>query len=1217
MVSSSTLRHTGRYTPLQGSWWNRVLSGRISAHNPFNPIEAVVDKKQKVQHCQVDRPDPHWRVGHISQWIKHKLDDAEDRCIHSIRQCWACFQPIPSISTTADGLFPAYHYDYFGIKGIKGLQQWIFDSGASSSCSNDLSLFTHLSDNVPFKRIRVANGKYATVQGIGDVVLHISDPKTNTTFKLRLKNVLFIPQVPVNLISIRDLWNHSKIRTTFDDKCTLQLPDGTNVTFDNGKSGHYYCLSKSPQSKPINPKRPDTFDSTSTSQRCHDCETSDGLHATNLDVPADVIHARLGHCGPDRAAHALKNSIGLPEAPNYRKHVSRICDGCRTGGARKHPFHGIPSAHKPAVFGDRIHSDLCGKFPVSATGGFEYLLCFVDAATGYTEIYFLKDKSSAEVRQHFDHFVKKYKHKLPDGIVREWFTDNGGEFTSSDIGEFCDEFVTKRGFTVPYCSPQNAHAERLWGIIQRCIRIQLAHSNMPVSFWHYAARHATQLHNLLPRHSNVDHKSPHEALFNEKPDFSSIRVWGCLCFCTIRNENDRDTRVSPTGVKAVHLGRDEHRRGWLVYIPSLNRITSTRDVTFDEQRFLRFDKDGTVVDDTSKFVEDDSPHMAPVRMYNDTLQPGHWRSDATDARRPSDRRNATPQPAQPAPVPDPAAGSGAPQRSGPGWSHSDATDSHFSSRQCSNPNCTIPSINGRHDGPCSFERFGNSDGLPSSRTRQRLAGSVHPDAILFSVPSVVSSPDTEDHSDETWSINLDRFGEIPIPNTYEEAMASRFAHKWKEAMDREIRELLERGTWEASNVPSGRKATRSRWVFTIKYTSQGTIERFKARFVVCGYSQVHGVDYEQCFSSTMRGTTFRTLVSIAAREELRAEHVDISNAFCQADIDGVDIWVQPPRGFESLCGSGQALKLVKALYGTKQASYLWQQTLSKWLLSQGFTRLRTDPCVFTRGSGRQRIVIGCYVDDLIILHNATTRVFNDFLSAFLRSHGGRFDGKHIGPLEWFLGVKVDQRADGTFRLDQSKYINDLLNKFMPNSDAYAHARRVPYPESSFKNLQEASNDAEIERVKQLPYLQLVGSLLYLATMTRPDIAFYMGVLCSFMQNPSLQCYEAAQSILLYCGKTKHLALRYSRTFAVPDCLSEHSESIRTNGGFHAFSDSTWTAPKSTCGYAVFLGGGPVAWSSRKLNVVADSSAHAEYSCASATTKELSFIRNMLTELDIL
>ena len=188
------------------------------------------------------------------------------------------------------------------------------------------------------------------------------------------------------------------------------------------------------------------------------------------------------------------------------------------------------------------------------------------------------------------------------GVVREWFTDNGGEFFSSDISDFCDEFVTKRGFTVPYRSPQNAQAERLWGILQRCMRIMLAHSGLPVTFWHYAAKQANELHNLLPRHSNLDHRSPHEMVYDTKPDFSFVRVWGCLAYCTILNEQDRATRVSPTAVKAVQLGRDDRRRGWLVYIPSLNRITSTRDVTFDERKFLRFDQHGNVADDSDTFV---------------------------------------------------------------------------------------------------------------------------------------------------------------------------------------------------------------------------------------------------------------------------------------------------------------------------------------------------------------------------------------------------------------------------------------------------------------------------------------------------------------------------------------------------------------------------------------------------------------------------------------
>ena len=1205
MVNPSTLRQ-GRYNPLHGSWWSKVLGGRIAARNPFIEFEQVADKKQHAIHWQVDRPDPRWSVGRVNDWIHKQCSAVEDVLIHSMQQCISCITRVPDVSSTPDGMFPIFHNDIFGIKGIPGFQQWILDSGATSSCTSDLSVFTTFSYDVPFPRIRVANGKYAKVQGVGDVVLHISDSVSNTTVQLKLKNVLYIPEIPVNLISTRALWNDGKITSTFDESCTLRFKNGTSVRFDSGQKGHYYCVSKAPSS----------YTTQSDAYRCQPCTTCtiDGLDASvcsTADSPnmsADVVHARLGHCGPDRAVEALRNSVGLPDALHYRKRLSKICEGCRLGGARKHPLHGIPAQFKPQHFGERIHSDLCGPFPPSITGKFEYILCFVDSATGYGEIYFCQSKHASEIKQHFESFVKKWKHKLPDGVVREWFTDNGGEFTSHSIDDFCDEFVTKRGFTVPYCSPQNAQAERLWGILQRCIRIQLAHSGMPATFWHYAARHAMLLHNLLPRHSNVDHQSPYEAVHGTKPDFSYVRVWGCLSYCTLRNEADRDSRVAPTGVKAVHLGRDEYRRGWLVFIPSLNRITSSRDITFDEQRFLRFDSHGKVVDDTEKFLDDEGPQFDPVRVYNDTIQPGSWRSNAPQPRLQLQQPNQN-QPSLQQPSPQPS-----PLRHGPGWSHNDATDTHFSSRQCSNPNCSIPSINGRHDGPCSFERLGDDHvGPPSQRTRNRLAF-TDLNCICFSVPSPVDSPDTEDHSDHNWQINIDRFGEIPIPNSYEEAMASRFAHKWKEAMQREIRELLGRGTWESERVPTGRKATRSRWVYTIKYHSDGTIERFKARFVVCGYSQIHGVDYEQCFSSTMRGTTFRTLLALAAKDSLRAEHIDISNAFCQADIDGADIWVQPPRGFETLCRSGESLKLLKALYGTKQASYLWQQTLSKWLLSQGFSRLKSDPCVFIKGTGRDRIIVGCYVDDLIVLHDPSGTAFKHFKSSFLRSSGGRFDGKHIGPLEWFLGVKVDQRADGTIRINQSKYINDLLNKFIPNSDAYAHSRDLPYPESSFKSLKEASSDAEIERVKRLPYLQLVGSLLYLSTMSRPDISYYLGVLCSYMHNPSMQCFEAAQSILLYCGRTRDLSIQYSRTYAVPDCLSEHADNIRKQHGLYGFSDSTWTAPKSICGYAVFLSGGPVAWSSRKLNVIADSSALAEYSASSATTKEFTFVRNLLSEL---
>ena len=305
---------------------------------------------------------------------------------------------------------------------------------------------------------------------------------------------------------------------------------------------------------------------------------------------------------------------------------------------------------------------------------------------------------------------------------------------------------------------------------------------------------------------------------------------------------------------------------------------------------------------------------------------------------------------------------------------------------------------------------------------------VDPDAVAFFVTEPVNEDDVD--SDESiWAVNIDSFGAIPIPQTYEEAMASKFAHKWLEAMQREIRELLGKQTWEPVDVPTGRKCTRSRWVFAIKYNSDGTISRFKARFCVCGYSQIEGVDYDKSFSSTMRATTFRTLIALAAAHGLRCAQCDISNAFCQSNLDDADIWINPPRGFEHLCGAKQGLKLLKALYGAKQASHLWQRTLAKWLESEGFTRLRSDPCCFIKTVNGRPIIVGCYVDDCIILHDPRTSMLDTFLDHFLTSRGGHFEGNYLGELEWFLGVKVNRESNGDFTINQRKYINDLLDRF--------------------------------------------------------------------------------------------------------------------------------------------------------------------------------------------
>ena len=161
-------------------------------------------------------------------------------------------------------------------------------------------------------------------------------------------------------------------------------------------------------------------------------------------------------------------------------------------------------------FGAKLSSDLCGPFPKSLEG-YVYMLNVVDACTNTLRVYFLRSKSSTEVLACFQVFLREFKPHLPTdpGMPIRWHTDNGGEFLSTDLNDFCAEFAVRRSFSTPYAPPQNAHAERMWGIILRPMRVMLAASHIPDCFWPYAARHACLLHNLLPSSRLAGEMSPY------------------------------------------------------------------------------------------------------------------------------------------------------------------------------------------------------------------------------------------------------------------------------------------------------------------------------------------------------------------------------------------------------------------------------------------------------------------------------------------------------------------------------------------------------------------------------------------------------------------------------------------------------------------------------------------------------------------------------------
>ena len=1016
-----------------------------------------------------------------------------------------------------------------------GSINWIVDSGATITCTNRPDAITMPYDNHKNVDVRVADGRTVRALAIGSMVTKLRD-EFGTLHSVTLHNVVYHPNF-ANLLSVRQLWRYNRMRSTFGDKCILYQVD-TGVTFPfNYTRGYTTCSAMS-------------------------------AHLTN-----DQIHSRFGHvserrlrklaeiCGDEKLAELLRNY----------KHDSATCKGCRAGKARKQAFPKRVNRNY-SYFGEKLSSDLCGPFPKSIDG-YRYLLNVVDAYTGELWIHPLRTKLSEDVRNAFNRFLDDNRPYLSHGKPIRWHTDNGGEFISHDLDDFCREFAVIRSYSVPFAPPQNAQAERMWGVILSNIRVMLAESGVHESFWTYAAEHACYLHNILPNARLAGESSPFQAKHGKTPDISKVRTWGCMCWYYLRDD-ERRSKISPRAVPAIHLGRDPERNGYLLYIPSLHKITTAYHVTFQEDKFVEFTPQGVT----------NIPHRAQplrdvTRLYReprDTEHNDNPRRVDNDEHEHSDRDdndNDT----------QPILRDDAPPR-------------------CRATGCTKPAHS--PDEPHSFEEVETRNGGRSTRHQHRRN-----DADLVVM--------LDDVSKQLMAVRTeDLLTDIVTPNSYSQAMKSKEKERWIESMNKEHTDLLKHDTWEAiprNKVPANRKITKSKWVYKVKLNRDGSIERFKSRFVVCGYSQVKGVDFEHSFSATMRATSLRTLIALSAGERLKLEHFDVTSAFTQSDID-FDVYIDPPLGYPQY--EGKVLKLRKSLYGTKQASRMWQMKLRSKLIEMGFKNSTHDPCLFSKREGKDVMLIGVYVDDIILAHN-NDKLLRWFTDEFCGPKG--FNAKHVGKLSWFLGMEIDQSDDYSIKLNQRQYIDKMIERFVPMTKSSVIKHSAPCNPISFQELSTAANDADRDKAKRLPYLQLIGSLLYLSTMTRPDIAYHMSILCSFMHDPSPACYHAAIDLLLYVVQTRDQSLNFSGSTRVPGGVdsSMHSR-ISANGGLIAYSDSSWRRPDklgyNSFGYVVYLFGAPVSFASKRLKVIALSSAEAEYAAAAYACREIEFVRHILSDL---
>jgi hypothetical protein len=376
-------------------------------------------------------------------------------------------------------------------------------------------------------------------------------------------------------------------------------------------------------------------------------------------------------------------------------------------------------------------------------------------------------------------------------------------------------------------------------------------------------------------------------------------------------------------------------------------------------------------------------------------------------------------------------------------------------------------------------------------------------------------------------------------------------------------------------------------VFKVKRDPAGNIVKHKARLVAKGYAQRQGVDFDEVFAPVARLETVRLMLAVAAHQKWMVHHMDVRSAFLNGDLKE-EVYVHQPAGFVDDENPGKVLKLRKALYGLRQAPRAWNAKLDSSLVSLGFKRCQLDHALYRRGSGDSYLLVGVYVDDLII-----TGATGDAISQFKAQMQELFQMSDLGLLSYYLGIEV-QQAEGEIRVSQSSYAAKILE------DA-GMAQCNPCCVPMENRLKLTKNSGEV--IDATRYRSMIGSLRYLVN-TRPDLAYAVGVLSRFMEAPGKQHWAAMKQVLRYVQGTQGFGCTYR----------EGSKNAALTG----FSDSDDAGDlddrKSTTGLVFFFGSSVVTWASQKQRIVAMSSCEAEYIAAATAASQAVWLSRLLSEM---
>jgi hypothetical protein len=919
----------------------------------------------------------------------------------------------------------------------------------------------------------------------------------------------------------------------------------------------------------------------------------DDIAESLMDPSQELLryHVRLAHTSFRRLQLMAKQGI-LPRRLAIC-HVPK-CATCLYAKAHRQPWRdrfaptgtlkGKVSIKKPGDFVsvDQLVSGTPG-FVAQTTGiltnlRYKAATVFVDHFSDLSFVYIMKDLSSAETlaaKQNFESFCSTH------GVqVKHYHADNG-RFADNAFRQHCND----QGQSITLCGVnahhQNGVAEkRIWDL-QDAARAMLVHAHhhwpqaISPTLWPYALLEANLVHRSTPRFA--DGTSPIEVFsaVPVQPNLKFFHTFGCPMY--VLNTNlQSGRRISKWDIRShigINLGTSPRHARSVKLILNLTTGHVSPQFHYEADSLFETVQQHNALPPSlwQRLAHLDSIAQVPMTTTPITMQ--------LPASTTNSDRTEFPRELHPAPPTTEATTQHSEQQPVVNTELEPIQDADSAPPITTNNNNTTHEVTEIPPNPPAGMGRGQRQRRPTARMKET---EMHLPSLQGNVDQVLNDPEVI-----ALASNLQRSD--PDTMYLQEALRAPDRNEFLRAMDEEWQAHCDRGHWEIvdrSTLPPEAQVLPAVWSMKRKRrVDTGEVYKHKARLTVHGGKQEKGINFWETYSPVVSWFSIRFFLLLSMLQGWHTRQLDFVLAYPQADIE-CDMYMSIPSHFRSRYGPNKVLKLLKNIYGQKQAGRIWYLHLRDKLLSMGYVQSQVDECVFYR----QNIILFVYVDDTI-LASPSCDIVDEAISE-LKQH---FNLTDEGELSDYLGVNISRADDGSLHLSQPRLIESILADL--RLDATSKIIATP----AMDKLKSCETDDAFDN--HFDYRSIIGKLNFLEKSTRPDIAFATHQCARYCSFPQATHGYAVKRIGRYLLGTKDKGIIFKPTNHSFHCWADADFAGMWQDGNSGDHEDDPNMSKSRTGYTITLGSCPLIWASKLQTEIALSTTEAEYIALSQALRE--------------